>query len=232
VTETSELTIRPYEQRDREAIRWLCCQTGFLGQPIDPVFEDRELFADFLTNYYTDHEPQSCFVVEHEGQVKGYLLGSRLPLRHQFFSMLTNIKLILKGIFRYPGYSRNSRKFVGWIVRNSWREVPAAPRKTAHFHFNILPEAQSISGTRVLLDHYFNYLRKCGDRAVFGQVVTFASRRPARVFERYGFEVINKSRITKFDEIQDRPVYLCTVLKKLDGDKPFQSTVGMSAAQG
>jgi len=227
VAETSELTIRPYEPRDREAVRRLCCETGYLGRPIDPVFEDRELFADFLTRYYTDHEPQSCFVMEQGGEVKGYLLGSRMPLRHQCFSLLTNVGLILKGVFRYPKYSRRSKDFVSWIVRNSWREVPAAPRKTAHFHFNILPEAQSIGGTRVLLDSYFSYLRECGDRAVFGQVVTSASRRPARVFERYGFEVINRSRITKFDQIQDKPVYLCTVLKKLD-DKPFQSTAGMT----
>jgi hypothetical protein len=49
---------------DREAVRKLCCETGFLGEPIDPVYQDRELFADFLTTYYTDHEPESCFLLE------------------------------------------------------------------------------------------------------------------------------------------------------------------------
>ena len=52
--------IRAYRRSDREPIRRLCCDTGFLGEPIDPVYEDRELFADFLTTYYTDHEPESC----------------------------------------------------------------------------------------------------------------------------------------------------------------------------
>ena len=42
-------TIRSYQPSDREAVRRLCCQTGFLGEAIDPVYEDRELFADFLT---------------------------------------------------------------------------------------------------------------------------------------------------------------------------------------
>ena len=45
----SEYIIRSYQPSDREAVRNLCCQTGFLGEPIDPVYEDRELFADFLT---------------------------------------------------------------------------------------------------------------------------------------------------------------------------------------
>ena len=72
--------IRSYRASDREAVRRLCCQTGFLGEPIDPVYQDHELFADFLTTYYTDHEPESSFVLELDGEIRGYLLGSRQPL--------------------------------------------------------------------------------------------------------------------------------------------------------
>jgi len=46
-----EFQVRQYRDSDRAAVRALCCDTGFLGAPIDPVFEDRELFADFLTDY-------------------------------------------------------------------------------------------------------------------------------------------------------------------------------------
>ena len=52
--------IRKFQPGDRARVRELCCATGFLGNPIDPVFEDRELFADYLTAYYTDREPESC----------------------------------------------------------------------------------------------------------------------------------------------------------------------------
>src|SRR6201994_3441441 len=82
--------IRSSRTSDREAVRRLCCQTGFLGEPIDPVYEDRELFADFLTTYYTDHEPESCFVLEMEGQICGYLLGCRWPLGNQLYSFYQN----------------------------------------------------------------------------------------------------------------------------------------------
>jgi ABC-type branched-subunit amino acid transport system ATPase component len=87
------MVVRKFEPRDREAVRCLCCQTGFLGKPIDPVFEDRELFADYLTSYYTDAEPESCFVLEHNGRVVGYLLGSRRPFRQQIHSFFQNIRL-------------------------------------------------------------------------------------------------------------------------------------------
>lgn len=228
--EISELITRPYEPRDRAAVRKLCCDTGYLGQPIDSVFEDRELFADYLTRYYTDWEPESSFVLEQEGAVKGYLLGSRKPLRHQLCSLWNNLVLIPKGVLRLPHYHAASKRFVRWILANSWREVPAAPRRTAHFHFNILPEAQSIAGTRDLLAHYFAYLRSFGEKAVFGQVVTFESRRGARVFERFGFEVVNRSRITKWERLHPEPVYLCTVVKDLEKPDRYFRTDDQIAA--
>src|SRR5205814_4704743 len=73
--ETSQYSIRGYKASDRIAVRKLCCATGFLGAPIDPVFQDRELFADFLTTYYTDHEPESSFVLEVDGEIRGTFLA-------------------------------------------------------------------------------------------------------------------------------------------------------------
>lgn len=196
-------------------MRWLCCQTGYLGKPIDSVFEDRKLFADYLTAYYTDVEPESCFVMEQEGVVKGYLLGSRRPLRQQVHSFFQNIGLFVRGMLRYRLYNQATREFIGWILKNSWKEVPAAPRRTAHFHFNVLPEAQSFAGTHVMMNAYFDYLRARGEKAVFGQMVTFESRRGARVLERFGFQVLEKREITKWRDKHPEPVYLTTVIKQL-----------------
>ncbi len=209
------VVIRKYEPRDREVVRWLCCQTGFLGKPIDPVFEDRELFADYLTAYYTDIEPESCFVLELNGEVKGYLLGSRHPSRQQVHSLFHNLVLFAKGMSRYHRYNSATREFIRWILKNSWKEVPAAPRRTAHFHFNMLPEAQSFAGTHVLMNTYFDYLRSCGEKAVFGQMVTFESRRGAKVMERFGFRVLEKREITKWRDKYPEPVYLTTAIKDL-----------------
>jgi hypothetical protein len=214
-----EVIVRKFASCDRDAVRFLCCQTGFLGKPIDPVFEDRELFADYLTSYYTDIEPESCFVLEHNGRVVGYLLGSRRPYRQQIHSFFQNIHLFLKGMSRYRVYNRATRDFIGWILRNSWREVPAAPRRTAHFHFNVLPEAQSVAGTGAMMNAYFDYLRSKGEKAVFGQMVTFESRRGAKVLERYGFRVVEKREITKWRDKHPEPVYLTTVIKKLSATK-------------
>src|SRR5688500_1651353 len=104
--------IRKLQSGDRERIRALCCETGFLGKAIDPVFEDRELFADYLTAYYTDWEPESSFVLLLNGEIRGYLLGSRWPFRQQCYAFYQNLGLFFRGIFRYPGYREPSKKFV------------------------------------------------------------------------------------------------------------------------
>ena len=198
MTDESKFTIRSYRASDREAVRRLCCQTGFLGEPIDPVYEDRELFADFLTTYYTDHEPESSFVIERDGELFGYLLGSRRPFLNQLYSFQQNIVLGIRSMLRYPRYNDRSRKFVRWVLGNGWREVPAAPRRTAHFHINLLPEARKMSTTRLLMSAYLSYLYRSGEKRVFGQIVTFESRRGEKMFERYGFKVMNRSEITKY----------------------------------
>jgi ribosomal protein S18 acetylase RimI-like enzyme len=211
-----QFEIRKFQPADRARVRELCCETGFLGNPIDPIFEDREIFADYLTAYYTDWEPESAFVLLLNGEIRGYLLGSRHPGRQQFYNLYNNVALFLRGILRYPGYNAASKKFVRWILRQAWREVPAAPRHTAHFHINLLPDARGVAISKAMMDSYLAYLQAHGERRVFGQMVVFEDRRGTKMFERYGFRVVNKAEITKYRDLHPEPVYLCTVVRDLD----------------
>ena len=155
-------------------------------------------------------------MIEVDGEVKGYLLGSRRPVRQQLYSIYQNAVLFLRGLWHYLGYNAASRKFVHWLLMNGWREVPAAPRRTAHFHINLLPEARNVPTTRALMNAYLGYLHRCGEKRVYGQMVTFESRRGAKMFERYGFKVLNRSEISKYRALHPEPVYLCTVIKDLE----------------
>jgi ribosomal protein S18 acetylase RimI-like enzyme len=227
--EKSRLVIRSYRASDRDAVRRLCCQTGFLGEPIDPVYEDRELFADFLTTYYTDHEPESSFVLELDGQISGYLLGSRRPLFNQLYAFQQNLVLGFRALLRYRRYNDRSRRFVRWVLSHGWREVPAAPRRVPHFHINLLPEARKMSTTRALMSAYLSYLYRQGEKRVYGQIVTFESRRGEKMFERYGFRVMNRAEITKYKAFYPESVYLSTVIKNLETAEPL-STMSRSGS--
>jgi len=216
--------IRNYRASDREAVRALCCSTGFLGEPIDPVYEDRELFADFLTTYYTDHEPESSFVLEMDGTICGYLLGCRRPFPNQLYSFYQNVWLFLRALTRYFRYNARSRRFIRWTLVHGWRQVPAAPRRTPHFHINLLPDARKMSTTRALMSAYLSYLYRCGEKRVYGQIVTFESRRGEKMFERYGFNVLNRGEITKYKAYYPESVYLSTVVKTLETAEPLTVT--------
>ncbi len=221
-------TIRSYRPSDRDAVRRLCCQTGFLGEPIDPVYQDHELFADFLTSYYTDHESESSFVLEVDGEIRGYLLGSRRPLFNQLYALQQNVVLCLRSLARYPSYNQRSRRFVRWVISHGWREVPAAPRRVPHFHINLLPAARKIATTRALMSAYLSYLYRCGEKRVYGQIVTFESRRGEKMFERYGFRVMNRAPITKYRAFHPESVYLSTVIKNLETAEPLSAYTSSS----
>ena len=211
------IQVRPYRSEDREAVRRICADTGFLGKPIDPVFEDRELFADYLTGYYTRFEPEALLVCEVQGEVRGYLMGCRLPLLKQSYQFLANIVVAVKALYRCfaKPYNQASRRFLLWVLMNSWREVPVTPRNTPHFHMNVLPDARSVRSTRILIRTFLDFLRARGCRAVYGQMVTFSGRRTVSFFKRYGFRVLDRVEVTKYRSMHGGRVLLCTVIKDL-----------------
>jgi ribosomal protein S18 acetylase RimI-like enzyme len=209
--------IRPYRAGDRAAIRAICADTGFLGQPIDPVFEDRELFADYLTSYYTDAEPEATFVCEVDGKVRGYVMGSRFPKRKARFERRLLPKLVLRGAWRYfqRPYNAATRRYVRWVLTRARREVPFTPPDIPHFHFNILPDARTIHTTRAMVDMFLRHLVEHGETQVYAQAVAYETRRGPRMFERYGFRVIDEREVTKYRELDPRRIYLFTILKDL-----------------
>lgn len=212
--------IRPYTPADREAVRQICADTGFMGKPVDEIFTDRGIFADFFTRYYTDYEPDCALVAEDAGtgRVVGYLLAS---VRFRFQSWKQTELLILRTIptvvFRYltGRYNKASRKFLYWVVFRSIRETPSAPSESAHFHINLLPAYRNGSTGREMIFAFFGIAKRHGVRRVYGQIQTRDDRRNS-FYTRYGFRELSKKRITKFDQYESKPVYVSTLFRDLD----------------
>lgn len=212
--------IRPYKPEDREAVRRICCDTGFMGNPIDPLFSDRELFADFLTVYYTDYEPESSLVaVDPEtDQVVGYLLGC-LRYRANTWRTLQILltRVIPLGLYRYLTfrYNRETRRYLYWLVFKGVRQTPKALPRSAHYHINLLQKYRTGPDVRGLMFRFWKEAQDRGARAVYGQMVITDDKR-THFFRRYGFDVLDKKRITKFDRYQGEKVYLATLYKVFD----------------
>ena len=172
--------IRQYEPRDRAAVREISCVTAFRNLGAQSIFEraeDRELFADYWSRYYTDFEPESVWVAEQEGKVVGYLFGC--VDSSQFVStMAWRIvpKIVTRLLWRFlRGKYRQgrSRLFVKWLLLKSWREAPALPLKTypAHFHCNILLQGYNQNLYTNLVLGFLDYLGGLGITHMNGQLL-------------------------------------------------------------
>ena len=187
-----------------------------MGNPIDPVFCDRDVFADYLTRYYTDWEHDHALIAEDDqtGEVVGYLLACRRYRYNAWIgALLLAFVIVPKGLWRIATfrYNRASLKFLWWIFTRAGQETPPAPKGMAHFHINLLPPYRNGQATRILIFPFVKALAARGDvRGVFGQMQVRDDTRTPRMFERYGFQILERRRISKWDHLTSEPVYLAT----------------------
>lgn len=213
--------IRKYRKKDRDDVRRIACDTGFLGKPIDPIFEDRDLWADALTSYYLDIEPESCFVAEDNGRVIGYLLGCVDLWKQELYIKAIKLRMIAKVAFRYlfAGYNRRTKKFIRYLLFTRMGEEAKPVRSFAHFHINLEPKYRDIGiGTR-LVKNFFDYLSKKDVKGVYVQTFSFDSSRSVNFFRKLGFSVHDKVRVRVWDDYVKGPVYSVSMTKILSRKK-------------
>ncbi len=211
-----KIIIRPYSPTDRDSIRFICCETGFSGEPVDPLFCDRHAFADFFTKYYTDWEPESSFVGEVDGKVVGYLNGCLRYRYHGFAEKCIIASLVPKVCWRIVSgdYNQQSRSFLRWCILHGNKETPAFPKQSAHFHFNILPEYRNSGIGLRLFNRFVEHLNEHKTKRVYAQLQTSDNKRTLRLFNRFGFVVTERREISKFRAFHDEKIYVTTIVRE------------------
>ncbi|MDB4433255.1 GNAT family N-acetyltransferase, partial [bacterium] len=185
----AEIEIRLYTEKDRERVRFVVFETGYMGDPVGWLWRDRESFADLFTRYYTDREPESLFVAESEGDVVGYLTGCVDSSRVLGTAMRESLRIIGRGALFRPGLAGFFWRSIFDIVRDhgTSEDVLTDVRWPAHLHIDLLPEARGKGVGRRLISRWLARLRELGSRGV--HLGTFAENRNAiRFFEACGFE--------------------------------------------
>lgn len=169
-------TIRPYVAADREAVRDISRRTAYRNRGSSAVFEDDELFADFWTRYYTDYEPESCLVVEEDGRVIGYLLGTVDARRHQSVMARRIVPSVLARAFwrlaTFQYRKASTRQMLWWLVSRGWKEAPHIPfdRYPAHYHCNVLREGYGKGYYSAMALKFLDRMEVLGVPALHGQV--------------------------------------------------------------
>ncbi|PWU14893.1 MAG: hypothetical protein C5B50_16315 [Verrucomicrobia bacterium] len=212
--------IRPYREEDQPAVRRICCDTGFLGEPVEAVFQDRELFSDLFTRPYLESEPEWALVAEVDSRVVGYLLGS---VRKHFDLVLmrsgcqTACKMLLRCASGRYAQHRRSTQFVRWLLTAGFWEQPRHPANAAHLHFNIGKGFRGRGLCRHLWGVYEQQLRAAGVKQCYGSFFSLPGRRPEMIYARYGFTVFDRRRTSLFEPEISSPVEVVCVNKELNG---------------
>lgn len=183
--------IRPYETRDREAVRTICCDTADRGEPLENFFPDREVFADLLTAYYTDYEPESGWVGELGAEVVGYITGcldTRRFIRIMAFRIVprTLIKGICHEVMKYPQAKQFVRSNLGLWLRGPKKSVNL-DEYPSHLHINLKHGARAKGLGRELITRFLEQAKAAGSCGVHANVRE-DSDRARKFFEDLGFQ--------------------------------------------
>jgi hypothetical protein len=214
-------TVRQYREDDREELRRICCETGFLGLPIDPIYQDRELFADLFTNPYLDYEPEWTLVVETGGRIAGYLMGSVNPNFHRIL-MLSGFQTACKMFHRlltgkYADHPR-SEQFVRWILVKGLMEQPKHPENAGHLHMNLERPLRWGSVARRLLVMYEEMLRAADLDRYYVKFFSCSQRNPERMYHRLKFEVYDRVLSSIFQPEVPGTLSVVCAHKKINGN--------------
>ncbi len=211
-----KIIIRSFKKDDRGPLRKLCADTAFMGEPVERFFPDRELFADWASAYYTDYEPESIFVAEYEGSLCGYIMGSKDEPRYRRVSAELS-RLFLKrtlGRFLFGPSSRNLLlSLAKSFVAGEFKRPDFSRYYPAHLHINVDKAFRNAGAGSMLMSEFEDYLLGAKVR---GARLATISARANRFFQKQGFGLLYRRRVTYFDSLTPEEVYLSMYGKLLE----------------
>lgn len=167
-------TIRKYEPRDRENLRYVCRETA--GEYFRQTTQMQDAVPIIYSDYFTDNEPDNIFVVADENdKAVGYiecssdakLFAKKIPVY-----MLRSVKMSKKMFPCCIGY------FTAWKMNG---------RKNAvHLHIDILPDYQRGGNGTALINALRQHLKENGFD-ILGVNTIERSASAYNFYRKYGF---------------------------------------------
>ncbi|HTY45047.1 MAG TPA: hypothetical protein VMD52_03535 [Patescibacteria group bacterium] len=206
------IVIRKYAPQDRQAVRRICCETALMGEPSDAFFDGDEVFADALTAYFTDYEPQSCFVAERAHDVVGYLLGAKDSGRMDSISASRiTLPLCMKSLRQGTLFRRKNAAFLFHVflsfLKGEFRAPVFSRDYPAVLHINIRKGCRAEGTGTKLISAYLDYLKK---QAVKGVHLATMSDAAGLFFRKQNFQLLFQGRRSYFRYFlgKDIPFYI------------------------
>ena len=180
-------TIRPYRPADRAAVYDVCVRTADAGGDARGQWSTDDLMPDLFAGPYVDLEPARAFVLDDDGAVVGYVIGTAdtpsfvRTWRERWTPWLAA---------RYPDPPTSAEAAMLALGHHPERMLlPELAPFPAHLHIDLLPGHQRAGHGRALVDTFRAAAAAAGAPALHVGMVT--ANRPARAFyDRLGFTEI------------------------------------------
>jgi GNAT superfamily N-acetyltransferase len=211
------LNIRKFEEKDRSGVRSISHDTAFMGQPATLFFEGRETICDALNLYFTDYEPESCFVAEVNSALAGYLIGAKSKAAaEKVFQDKIIFPLFWRALRSGVFINKKNIVFLFNCLKAFFKGSLATPDFTkeypATFHINIKQEFRGKHIGSALIKAYLDYLK---EEMVPGVHLATISQAGADFFSKQSFQLLYEGRRPYFNHILHKDVPLFIFGKKL-----------------
>ncbi len=189
----ADIIIRNYRTEEKRAVHRISVENSIFAEYKDELL-DETIFADLLTSYFIEYEPQSCFIAEKDGEIIGYVLGSEDVLEMRKKIKYTIIPDIAKKMFSNGLLFRSHNlKLFENIIRSLFRGEFNVPdfymEYPATLHVNIAAQYRGKMAGTLLVNHFLKYLKI---RRVKGIHFGVLSERAKSFFLKLGFEILFK----------------------------------------
>lgn len=209
IANNTVVTIRPFMPADQEALFKIAADTAFFGKPIEAYLDDRFIFLDLFYRYYTDLEPEHCWVAEANQEVVGFITGCTDSVSQQ-----NKIKQIivpqflarlLRGKYRFGSKTWHYARRL-WHAKRKKEFAYANPIKyPAHLHINIDHQWRGYGIGRRLIQIYL-------DQLIYENIpgvhlgTTSENKAACKLYERMGFQLLDARPSSQWRKLIDHPV--------------------------
>lgn len=176
--------VRPFAERDRETIRRICSEAA-REKPDARFHEDCELAPMWLTDYYLDCEPETCFVLEVNGQIVGYLVGckntksfNRIFKRRYLPKIMARVgwRLLTLRYRKKSTYQMFWWTLIDRLRRRNQFEIDL-DNYPAHSHMNIAPEYRARGISHLLAVPFNQHLKAHGVKGKHAVIIERAGEK-------------------------------------------------------
>lgn len=169
------LSVRKYEQKDYDGVRYACLHS----EGVEPAADFGEFVLHTFCDYYIEHEPFNCFVLDDDGRAVGYVICAE---DYDAYKKTFDAEYL-------PLSKHLGDEFYHWADTSTILQNKYKADYPAHLHIDLLPEYQRKGWGGKLINALAEHLKAKGIKGVMLTAGT-ENVNAGSFYKKYGFSLL------------------------------------------